>query len=137
MDVAMTITKIASITLLTILLTLSAYPWGPTAAAPSLRAAETRCGWFENPTPANAWLVDADREWTISVQGGYQAEGDWPEFSKSQWVKTNVNYGYGCACMRVTSDSSKGRIIRILTAYAKPLSACRKDKALKGKEPGE
>jgi hypothetical protein len=22
--------------------------------------AEKRCGWFQNPTPANAWLTDKD-----------------------------------------------------------------------------
>ncbi len=99
--------------------------------------AETRCGWFVNPTPANAWLLDAHGEWIISVQGGYQAEGDWPEFKDSQWVKTNINYGYGCACMKVNVNKSEEKVINIISAYAKPLSACRKDKALKGKEPKE
>ena len=108
-----------------------------TKAAPSdLGArAETRCGWFSNPTPANAWLTDADGEWTIAVQGGYQAEGDWPDFKPSQWVKTNVNYGYGCSCMRVTSDRGSMRIVMIHSATPKSLATCRKDKALKGKEP--
>lgn len=98
-------------------------------------AFETRCGWFENPTPANAWLTDRDGEWIISVQGGYQADGDWPDFKKSQWVKTNINYGHGCACMKVTTDRAEMRILKIISATAKPLSTCRKDKALKRKEP--
>jgi hypothetical protein len=102
----------------------------------ALRVAETRCGWFVNPTPANAWLVDADREWIIGTQGGEQAEGDWPNFKPSQWVETNVHYGYGCACMKVETNKADDRITRIFSATAKPLSACRKDKALKGKEPG-
>lgn len=97
--------------------------------------AETRCGWFVNPTPANAWLIDADGEWIIGTQGGEQAEGDWPEFSKSQWVKTNINYGYGCACMKVEVNKSDERITRIISGTARPLSTCRKDKAIKGKEP--
>jgi Protein of unknown function (DUF4087) len=46
---------------------------------------ETRCGWFSNPTPANASLFDRDGEWIIGVQGGYQAEGDWPDFEPGQW----------------------------------------------------
>ncbi len=118
------------------ILYVSALPFSlEVASDPS--APETRCGWFVNPTPANAWLIDADREWTISVQGGYQAEGDWPNFTKSQWVKTNVNYGYGCACMKVTVNKTDDKIVRIFSAFAKPLSACRKDKALKGSEPGE
>ena len=52
---------------------------------------ETRCGWFQNPTPANIWLDDRDGEWIIGVQGGYQVESDWdwPAFKKGQWVETN------------------------------------------------
>ncbi len=92
---------------------------------------ENRCGWFENPTPGNAWLTDKDGEWEIGTQGGYQAEGDWANFSDDQWVKTNVNYGYGCACMKVTVDSKNRRILKISSATAKPLSACRNDPALK------
>ena len=92
---------------------------------------ENRCGWFDNPTPANASLVDKDGEWIIGVQGGYQAEGDYPDFDDKDWVKTNVNYGYGCACMRVKVDFKTHRILEIASATAKPLSACRKDPALK------
>ena len=67
---------------------------------------ETRCGWFQNPTPANIWLDDRDGEWIIGVQGGYQVESDWewPAFKKGQWVETNGHYGYGCACLRVRVD---------------------------------
>lgn len=93
--------------------------------------AETRCGWFTNPTPANASLIDKDGEWLIGVQGGYQAEGDWADFKDNQWVKTNVNYGYGCACMKVTTDKKEQRILTIQSATARPLSACRRDKKLK------
>ena len=39
------------------------------------RAPERRCGWLQNPTPANWWLVDRDGEWILGVQGGYQAPG--------------------------------------------------------------
>ncbi len=92
---------------------------------------ERRCGWFSNPTPSNAWLDDKDGEWLISAQGGYQAEGDWAEFKPSQWVKTNVHYGYGCTCMNVTTDKKTHRILTIKNAVARPLSACRKDKKLK------
>ena len=37
-------------------------------AVPAI-AAETRCGWLENPTPANWWLDDAENTWTIMTQG--------------------------------------------------------------------
>jgi hypothetical protein len=92
---------------------------------------ELRCGWFSNPTPGNASLHDADAEWIIGVQGGHQAEGDWPTFGRGQWVKTNVNYGYGCACMRVRADRRAHEVLEIESANARPLSACRNDRALK------
>jgi hypothetical protein len=92
---------------------------------------ETRCGWFINPTPANASLEDKDGEWIIAVQGGYQAEGDWPAFKPRQWVETNVHYGYGCACMRVKVDRESRRVLEIKSAYARSLAACRRDRKLK------
>lgn len=60
---------------------------------------ETRCGWFANPTPANAWLLDRHGQWTIGLQGGYQAEGNWPNYhlaamgeNKSQlWLRVRVH----------------------------------------------
>lgn len=97
-------------------------------------AAVTRCGWFVNPTPANAWLIDAAGEWTVSVQGGHQADGNWPEFSDSRWVETNGHYGYGCACMKVSTDRNR-RVQRIYSAYSRPLSACRSDRAIRNREP--
>ena len=90
-----------------------------------------RCGWFSNPTPANASLFDRDGEWIIGVQGGYQAEGDWPEFKAGQWVETNGHYGYGCACLRVRVNRSTRRVIAIESAQARALSACRRDPALR------
>lgn len=94
-------------------------------------AAETRCGWFDNPTPANASLHDREDEWIIGVQGGHQAEGDWPEFGPKQWVETNGHYGYGCACMSVEVDRETHHVLEIKSARARPLSACRRDAALK------
>lgn len=96
---------------------------------------EKRCGWFINPTPANAWLIDRDGEWTIGVQGGYQAEGDWPAFSDKQWVETNVHYGYGCSCINAQIDHKTNDVVEIFSSYARPLSACRKDPKIRKKEP--
>src|SRR5215831_2681773 len=64
---------------------------------------ETRCGMFENPTPANISLYDRDGEWIIGVQGDYQVEGDWPwpAFGPKNWIKVNGDYGYGCACLEM------------------------------------
>ena len=94
---------------------------------------EKRCGWFDNPTPANYSLYDKDGEWIIGIQGGYQVDDfDWPDFKK-QWVATNNSYGYGCACFQMTVDAETSRALEIKSSYARPLSACRKDKVLKKK----
>ena len=85
-----------------------------------------RCGWFSNPTPANAWLIDRDGEWTIGIQGGYQAEGEMPDFG-ANWVETNVHYGYGCACMSMRVDQAKKRVIEYRKVQVLPLSRCKKD----------
>jgi hypothetical protein len=102
-----------------------------TPGAPSVEQFETRCGWFGNPTPANASLHDRDAEWIIGVQGGYQAEGDWPNFGPGQWVETNGHYGYGCACLRVRVNRQTHKVIEIESARARPLSVCRRDRSLK------
>ena len=110
-------------------ITLTGVPTG--SAGSTTEPFETRCGWFSNPTPANASLYDREDEWVIAVQGGHQADGDWPEFGKGQWVETNGHHGYGCACMQVNVDRNEHRVIKIVSATAKALSACRKDAALK------
>ncbi|PSH22128.1 hypothetical protein B7R74_08075 [Yersinia pseudotuberculosis] len=98
-------------------------------------SAERRCGWFENPTPANATLTDRDGMWEIGTQGGYQAKGDWPGFSPAQWVRTgNGNYGYGCTCITADTDPTTQRMNNLTKATARPLSACRTDKSLKEPE---
>jgi hypothetical protein len=96
---------------------------------------QTLCGWFDNPTPANAWLYDRNGEWTIGIQGGHQAEGDWPSFKDSQWVKTNRHYGYGCACIKGIVNVATHEVVSITSAKAQSLSICRKDRALKEPKP--
>lgn len=97
----------------------------------SVQKVETRCGWVANPTPGNWWLTDKDGTWTIGVQGGYQADGDVPEFPSSKWVETNGSYGYGCACLRVTVNRKKSQVTSIKGGTVKALSVCRKDPNLK------
>lgn len=95
-------------------------------------ASEKRCGWFDNPTPANAWLTDKDGEWIIAMQMGYQAEGDWPTALKGEMIYSgNASYGYNCACLEVETDSTKKRIIKIISTEPKTLATCRNDRALK------
>ncbi|CAN5757761.1 DUF4087 domain-containing protein [soil metagenome] len=95
---------------------------------------EVRCGWFDNPTPANISLYDRDGEWIIGVQGGYQVDSDWdwPAFKPRQWVRTNVgSYGYGCACLRLRVDRQTHRVMEIRSSRARSLAVCRQDKSLK------
>jgi hypothetical protein len=101
-------------------------------ALASTSTPETRCGWLQNPTPANYWLIDRDGEWTIGAQGGFRAEGwdDMPDMSARGWVGTNGSYGYGCACLTVTADRATMRITRIIAARAVPLRQCRADRRL-------
>lgn len=111
-------------------ITLSALT--PSHAAQS---AERRCGWFENPTPANATLTDRNGTWEIASQGGYQAEGEWPEFDATRWIRTGYgNYGYGCACVTAVTDPHTHRMNKLEKATARPLEVCRKDRALKEPE---
>jgi hypothetical protein len=101
------------------------------AAAPQ-SVPQTRCGWLQNPTPANWWLIDRDGEWLIGAQGGYQAPGmdDMPDMSTRGWVEVNGPHGYGCACMSVTTDARNHRVTRIFSARPVPLRQCRADRRL-------
>lgn len=101
------------------------------AVAPGAKA-ERRCGWLDNPTPANWSLVDRHGEWLIGVQGGYQASGvdAMPDMSIAGHVAANGNYGYSCACMVVAADRANKRITRIFSAWPVPLRQCRSDRRL-------
>ena len=112
--------------------------WVATVALASGAPAEAvqRCGWFDNPTPGNAWLYDADGEWTIGIQGGHQAKGAWPHLSGPRWVRTgNGSAGYACVCMKVIADAESRDVSRILSSRVQPLAACRTDSAVKDLEP--
>jgi len=95
-------------------------------------AVEKRCGWIDNPTPANWFLTDRNNTWTISAQGGYQAKGmdKIPDITTGQFIKTNGNYGYACGCMNVTTDKRKKRIIQIQSFTQLKLNQCRTDRSL-------
>ncbi len=95
-------------------------------------ATETRCGWLQNPTPANWFLKDKDGTWIISRQGGYQAGGmdNLPRIDEREYVKTNGYYGYACACLDVVADSSQMKITKIQSGEQLLLSTCREDPSL-------
>ena len=100
----------------------------------SSAAAETRCGWIVNPTPANWWLQDAGGEWIIATQGGAEAAGmdKLPDFTEGEWVVTNgSSYGFGCACLVVkTKTGATPRITRITSVKQLPLKKCLADRKL-------
>lgn len=104
------------------------------AATPAAaqREAQNRCGWLSNPTPANVWLRDRQGEWLISSQGGYHARGmdALPDLTIRGWVRTNGDYGYGCACINATVDRRNHRVERLYSAESRPISQCRRDHAL-------
>lgn len=112
--------------------------WAATFALASAAPAEAvqRCGWFDNPTPGNAWLYDRDGEWTVGIQGGHQAQGAWPQLSGPRWVRTGSgSAGYACVCMKVRVDAESHEVSRILSSRLQPLAVCRADPAIKGLEP--
>ena len=100
--------------------------------AGSTKAAQVRCGWLEKPTPANYELRDPEAEWTLSEQGGFHAKGmdTLPDMTTAGWVQTNGCYGYGCACLTVTVNRKRTRIVELLSAKPLPLVRCRADPKL-------
>ena len=94
------------------------------AFATTASAGEYRCGWLENPTPGNMWLTDNAGSWAISMQGGYQIKNKYqkrlPRINNDEFVRTNVNYGYSCACLNVKTDKKKRTILKIYSK-GKPL----------------
>ena len=101
-------------------------------AAGTPAKAERRCGWLDNPSPANLWLVDRHGEWLITQQGGYRARGsdEMPDMSTLGQVTEGENHGSSCACMVVTTDRARSRITRVLSARPVPLRQCRSDRRL-------
>lgn len=97
------------------------------AAAP-----ERRCGWLQNPTPANWWLEDRDGRWVLSAQGGPPVRGmdDIPDMTTRGWVATNGPYGYGCACFTLETEAASRSVLRVIAAEPLPLARCRADRAL-------
>ncbi|WNK40773.1 DUF4087 domain-containing protein [Pantoea agglomerans] len=90
---------------------------------------ELRCGWLQNPSPGNKWIIDKDGIWDISSQGGFFSDGidNLKDFTDKEYVKTNGGYGYGCACIKVDVDYIKKRITKIYSERVLPLARCQND----------
>lgn len=100
------------------------------AATPAL--AERRCGWLENPTPANWWLTDGDGQWIMGTQGGEQAEGmdNLPDITAHDFVATNRDYGYACACLDGAFSKASQRVLKIRSVQQLPIAKCSADSNL-------
>ncbi|WP_371411924.1 DUF4087 domain-containing protein [Neorhizobium sp. T6_25] len=98
---------------------------------PAAALAETRCGWLVNPTPRNWTLIDAQNEWLIMLQGGYEAKGmdKIKDMAEGEHVTINYSHGYACFCMNVSTDKD-GSVRQIYSTRQLPLSKCRHDPAL-------
>ncbi|MFH4594783.1 DUF4087 domain-containing protein [Vibrio alginolyticus] len=97
-------------------------------------AEETRCGWLENPSPANMWLIDRDGSWDISVQGTSNALDDksmellyQATANENEFVRTNRDYGFSCACLTVDVDEEQNSITTIYKSKQLPLKQCLED----------
>ena len=102
--------------------------------SPSNPEWQTLCGWLDNPTPGNWELTDKNGRWTIGVQGGFQADGELPDFEQGPryWKETNGSYGFGCACLKAKTEVKDGEktIVRYTDVKVLPLTKCKTDKAL-------
>ena len=69
----------------------------------NINATEIRCGWLNNPTPANVWLIDHDESWNISTQGSASLDDDSMDKvfetmkDQNEFVRTNGEKGFSCA----------------------------------------
>ncbi|WP_203141921.1 DUF4087 domain-containing protein [Marinobacter mangrovi] len=96
------------------------------------RAQEYRCGWLDNPSPGNYWLIDRDAVWVIAEQGGKRAENS--EFltptDESEFVNMNHGYGYSCACISAETDENHHSVNSIIFYKQLPLIRCNTDRDL-------
>ena len=67
------------------------------------------------------------------TQGGASVPGweDLPPAEPRGWVKTNGEYGYGCACARMRTDRRKRKVLEIASLTYRPLAVCRADRRLR------
>ena len=102
-------------------------------------SAEKRCGWLENPTPANLWLIDSESEWTLSIQGkGFINEDSMekmPAIDENEFVRTNGNYGFSCVCLNVKTNKERSEILEVYGGEQLLLKKCLEDPNIYNKIP--
>jgi Protein of unknown function (DUF4087) len=98
--------------------------------------AETRCGWYHNPTPGNVFLEDADGQWWISTQGNAPAPGFEDAYTPAFDDRLRIDYageitqryGFSCACADGKFKNGEALLIARLTEI--PLARCEADPKL-------
>lgn len=105
------------------------------ALLPAAAPAETRCGWFANPTPANYSLTDRHGIWWLAAQGTSGVAGFYAALDRDRgqgdWVATNGSYGYGCACLDGDfGPNFSSQVYRIFRVETISLGRCLADPAL-------
>jgi hypothetical protein len=89
------------------------------------------CGWWDNGSPGNVWLNDRGGQWTIAIQGTYEARGDWPAFKPGQQVPLYDPHGYGCACITARVDRASRFVYSFTDAQALAPKVCRGNPGLR------
>lgn len=111
--------------------------------------AETRCGWFDHPSPNMVELVDADGLWSIAWPGagtvyytpGYdraytQAFDDRVRINtRGEIITDGPGYGYSCACVEGAFDRSEGKALSISRLTEIPIARCEADPKLPDMTP--
>lgn len=95
-------------------------------------ATQNRCGWLANLTPGDWRLVDRDGSWTIAAQGSRATAAGMdklPAFDPKHFVRTQGDYGYGCACLHLVTGLNR-TVREIASARLLPLATCKADRSL-------
>ncbi len=96
-------------------------------------SAQTLCGWLDNPTPANIRFINQDGSWSISTQGGENVDDKSINQifaamkNKSNFVRTNRNYGFTCVCLTVDINEKNHSIVKVHKAEQLLLKQCLED----------
>jgi len=114
-------------------------------AFPAFASTETRCGWYDHPSPNIVDLISADGSWSISWPG----IKDYPPGFKKAYTRAlservridaggeirtqGPGYKYSCACMDGECRSDEVIAISLLTEF--PISQCANDPDLPDMNP--
>ena len=106
--------------------------------------AETRCGWFDHPSPNMVDLTDADGLWSLAWPGTgtvYYAPGYDEAYTQAFDDRVRINtrgeiitdgpgYGYSCACVEGKFDRNKGTALAVSRLTELPIAQCEADPKL-------